>query len=241
MADPITIIGARTKISGNLKGDEDLQVDGRLEGTLSLSKTLTVAPEGIVVADVDVLHLVVGGVLVGNVRATESVQILESGRMVGDITSPRVIIVDGASFRGQVDMGELDVARAEERPAARRESADRPARTAPASAPRPVARPSAAPAPQAASQKAPAPAQRPASAPRPVAVASKPAAATPTAKPAPAPAAPKPASPAPTNGSPREAKSSTSGTASARPAPPPPRPPLSPAKKQKVVLKRKSS
>ena len=104
MADAITIIGAKTKISGNLQGDEDLQVDGRLEGTLTLSHTLTIEENGVVVADVNVRTLVVSGIMVGNVTATESVQILESGRVVGDIAAPRVIIEDGARFKGGIEM-----------------------------------------------------------------------------------------------------------------------------------------
>jgi hypothetical protein len=49
----------------------------------------------------------VSGVVVGNIRASESVEITKDGRMVGDIYAPRVIIVDGASFRGTVDMGDI--------------------------------------------------------------------------------------------------------------------------------------
>src|SRR5688572_6871130 len=145
MADPITIIGAKTKISGNLQGDEDLQVEGRLEGSLTLSRTLTIEEGGVVVADVNVRTLVVSGIMVGNVNATESVHILEGGRVVGDIAAPRVIIVDGASFRGQVDMGDLEgaprtAARPIERPVARPAASARPAAKP---AERPGAKPSA--------------------------------------------------------------------------------------------------
>jgi hypothetical protein len=52
---------------------------------------------------------VIAGAIVGNVTASESVGITREGRMVGDINAPRVIIVDGASFRGRIDMGEVDV------------------------------------------------------------------------------------------------------------------------------------
>ena len=53
-------------------------------------------------------HAIINGVVVGNITASNSVQITETGRMVGDIAVPRVIIVDGARFRGNVDMGELE-------------------------------------------------------------------------------------------------------------------------------------
>ncbi len=107
--DGTTIIGESILISGSLNGDEDLTVRGRVEGTLTLTKTLAVEPTGIVKAEVQVKNCIIAGVVVGNVTATESVEITKEGRMVGDIAAPRVIIVDGASFRGRIDMGEVDV------------------------------------------------------------------------------------------------------------------------------------
>jgi cytoskeletal protein CcmA (bactofilin family) len=102
-----TVIGPSILINGKLTGDEDLTVRGRVEGELSLTRTLIVEPSGVVKANVTVKNAVVSGVVVGNIQATESVELTHEGRMVGDIHSPRVIIVDGASFRGRVDMGEL--------------------------------------------------------------------------------------------------------------------------------------
>jgi cytoskeletal protein CcmA (bactofilin family) len=107
--DATTVIGESILISGSLNGDEDLTVRGRVEGTLTLTKTLVVEPTGIVKAEVQVRNCVIAGAVVGNVTATESVEITKEGRMVGDIAAPRVIIVDGASFRGRIDMGEVDV------------------------------------------------------------------------------------------------------------------------------------
>jgi cytoskeletal protein CcmA (bactofilin family) len=106
--DGSTIIGESILISGSLNGDEDLTVRGRVEGTLTLTKTLVVEPTGVVKAEVQVRNCVIAGAVVGNVTASESVEITKEGRMVGDINAPRVIIVDGASFRGRIDMGEVD-------------------------------------------------------------------------------------------------------------------------------------
>jgi cytoskeletal protein CcmA (bactofilin family) len=133
--DGTTIIGESILISGSLNGDEDLTVRGRVEGTLTLTKTLVVEPTGIVKAEVQVKNCVIAGAVVGNVTATESVEITKEGRMVGDIAAPRVIIVDGASFRGRIDMGEVDV------------EAAGPARARAVAAPRPSLRPAARPAP----------------------------------------------------------------------------------------------
>ncbi len=106
-----TVVGQSILISGKLTGDEDLTVRGRVEGELTLSKTLIVEPTGVVKANVAVKNAIVSGVVVGNINATESVELTREGRMVGDIHAPRVIIVDGASFRGRVDMGEVEPGR----------------------------------------------------------------------------------------------------------------------------------
>ncbi len=101
-----TVIGPSILISGKLTGDEDLTIRGRVEGEVNLTRTLIVEPSGIVKANVSVKNAIISGVVVGNIAATESVELTQEGRMVGDIRSPRVIIVDGASFRGQIDMGD---------------------------------------------------------------------------------------------------------------------------------------
>ena len=117
-SDTTTIIGESILISGSLAGDEDLTVRGRVEGTLTLTRTLVVEPTGMVKAEVQVKNCIIAGIVVGNVTATESVEITKEGRMVGDIAAPRVIIVDGASFRGRIDMGEVDVGAERRAPAA---------------------------------------------------------------------------------------------------------------------------
>jgi len=78
---------------------------------------------------VQVKSCVISGAVVGNVTATESVELTREARMVGDINAPRVIIVDGATFRGRIDMGEVDLDQAAERPALAR--AGRPALRSP--------------------------------------------------------------------------------------------------------------
>jgi len=100
-----TVIGESIVVSGKLEGDEDLTVRGRVYGSIALAKTLIVEPTGVVKADAQVRNAIISGVVVGNITATESVHLSKEGRMVGDISAPRVIIVEGAAFRGRVDMG----------------------------------------------------------------------------------------------------------------------------------------
>ncbi|ATB48892.1 bactofilin BacP [Corallococcus macrosporus] len=143
-----TVVGPSILISGRLTGDEDLTVRGRVEGELTLSRTLIVEPSGVVKANVAVKNAIVSGVVVGNINATESVELTREGRMVGDIRAPRVIIVDGASFRGRVDMGDVEPGRLPaERPAVVRPTAvSRPTAT-PARPTIPAARPTPPPPP----------------------------------------------------------------------------------------------
>jgi len=156
-----TIVGDSSLIKGHLEGDEDLTVFGRVEGSVRLSRTLMVEPSGIVKAEVSVRNAVVNGVVVGNITASDAIELTDQARVVGDLTAPRVIIVDGASFRGQVDMGDLDIKRpaTSPRPASVTRPLTRPAaapvaKPAPAAPAKPVAKPAAAKAP--AKKKAPA-------------------------------------------------------------------------------------
>jgi cytoskeletal protein CcmA (bactofilin family) len=104
-----TIIGESIAVHGNVSGDEDLTVRGRLEGTLSLTRALVVDPTGVVKAEVQARSCVVAGAVAGNITATESVEIAKGGRVVGDISAPRVMLADGSSFRGRIDMGEVAI------------------------------------------------------------------------------------------------------------------------------------
>jgi cytoskeletal protein CcmA (bactofilin family) len=171
----VTVIGDSVRVQGNLSGDEDLHVLGRVDGRIELQRTLVVAPSGIVKAEVVVKNAVVSGVVVGNIRASESVELTREGRMVGDIFAPRVIIVDGASFRGSVDMGDI------ENMPVRKPQAERPRPTAtPVSSARPSATVSSTPRP--AAPPAPRPATTP---PRPMMPPPAPVAATPPPPPPP--------------------------------------------------------
>ena len=112
MADKETVIGVETRISGEIRGAEDLVVKGRVDGKIQLSHALTIDKGAIVQADVDVKNLDVSGTLVGNIVASESVRLHASARVVGDLASPRVMMESGAAYRGRVDMGDIEAARA---------------------------------------------------------------------------------------------------------------------------------
>jgi cytoskeletal protein CcmA (bactofilin family) len=98
-------IGASILIKGELQGDEDLIIDGRVEGKIDLREhNLTIGPNGKIKADLYARTIVVSGEVTGSAFAAERVEIAPSGRLMGDITSPRITIADGAHFKGSVDM-----------------------------------------------------------------------------------------------------------------------------------------
>jgi cytoskeletal protein CcmA (bactofilin family) len=104
-SDSLVHIGPSICIKGELSGDEDLTIEGRVEGKIELkSHNLTIGPKGKINASVHANTVTIKGEVTGNVFAKERVDIADSGRLNGDITSPRIVIADGAHFRGSVDM-----------------------------------------------------------------------------------------------------------------------------------------
>jgi cytoskeletal protein CcmA (bactofilin family) len=98
-------IGKSVVIKGELNGSEDLTIEGHVEGKIELrDHVLTIGPNGKIKAQLHAKAIVVLGEVIGNVTATEKVDIRENGSVEGDITSPRVAIAEGAHFRGSVDM-----------------------------------------------------------------------------------------------------------------------------------------
>jgi cytoskeletal protein CcmA (bactofilin family) len=104
MADAPCIIGKGIQIRGNLSGSGDLIIEGRVEGHVTLQDHITVEDSGTVVADIKTQDLTVNGKMSGNVDATDRVQISASATVTGDIRAPRVVIEDGARFRGSIEM-----------------------------------------------------------------------------------------------------------------------------------------
>jgi cytoskeletal protein CcmA (bactofilin family) len=100
-------IGPSITIRGEVSGDEDLLIQGRVDGSVDLKQhTVTVGREGQVKAGISARVVTVEGKVQGDLVAEEQVILRSSARVEGDITAPRVILEDGANFRGGVDMGE---------------------------------------------------------------------------------------------------------------------------------------
>ena len=98
------VVGPEITVRGTLTGEENLLVEGRIEGGLSLSGHLIVAQGGVVSADIDVESIEVHGEVEGDIVASHSVTIEKGAVVRGNVRAPRVIIVDGAAFDGAVEM-----------------------------------------------------------------------------------------------------------------------------------------
>ena len=98
------MIGKGISVKGELSGDEDVKVEGRVEGKIQLTKNLFVGQTGVVEADVEAENINIGGTVTGNLMAQNRVEIVASGKMTGDIKAPRVVVAEGAHFKGNVDM-----------------------------------------------------------------------------------------------------------------------------------------
>jgi cytoskeletal protein CcmA (bactofilin family) len=98
-------IGKSVLIRGELSGSEDLYLDGEVEGSIDLQDhSLTIGPHGRVRANVMAKDIVVHGKVDGNVHGAEKVELKRSAVLVGDISTQRIIIEDGAYFKGAIDI-----------------------------------------------------------------------------------------------------------------------------------------
>jgi cytoskeletal protein CcmA (bactofilin family) len=99
-------IGRSITIRGEVSGDEDLLIQGQVEGSVDLKdQAVTVGREGTVKANITGRMVTVEGEVEGNLKADEQVILRSSAKVQGDIVAPRVVLEDGAAFRGGIDMG----------------------------------------------------------------------------------------------------------------------------------------
>lgn len=101
--------GKSLVFQGGLVGAEDLYLDGQFEGTIELDgSSLTVGPQGRVRADIKAREIVIEGNVEGNLRARDRLQIRCTGSVTGDLLAARIVIEDGAYFKGSIDIERAD-------------------------------------------------------------------------------------------------------------------------------------
>jgi len=99
-----TVIGARLRIVGDVSGDEDLVVNGRLEGKIRVDRKVVVSAGAEVEGDVQAKSVIIGGRVHGQVMASERAELLPTGRVQGNVHAPRIVMAEGAQIQGRVVM-----------------------------------------------------------------------------------------------------------------------------------------
>ena len=103
--EPVSVIGETLHFKGELSAGEDLVIEGKVEGTINQGKCcLTVKPKGQIIANVNATKIFIEGKVTGDLSATVSVTVRESGVIEGNIIAPRVAITEGATFNGNIQM-----------------------------------------------------------------------------------------------------------------------------------------
>jgi cytoskeletal protein CcmA (bactofilin family) len=98
-------LGPSLHVKGEISGEEDLHIDGMIEGLVQLEdRKLTIGATAKVTADIVAREVVVYGNVKGNLRARDRIEIKKDGSVVGDLTTARIMIEDGAYFKGSIEI-----------------------------------------------------------------------------------------------------------------------------------------
>ena len=100
----VSVLGPTVKIRGELSADEDLVIKGTVEGYISHKKHLTISKQGNVTANTKAASVLVEGKIRGDICGTKGVLIRETSEVTGNIYSPCVSLLEGAKFKGAIDM-----------------------------------------------------------------------------------------------------------------------------------------
>ena len=101
---PAATIGPSMRIDGEIRTQEELLVDGEVEGTIESQSLVTVGPKGKVRANIKAREVVIYGDVKGNIEVSHKLAIREQGRLIGDVKSAGISIDDGAYFKGNIDI-----------------------------------------------------------------------------------------------------------------------------------------
>jgi cytoskeletal protein CcmA (bactofilin family) len=118
-AEGSTVIGRSVTIRGELTGNEDLFMDGDIEGTITLpGSRLTIGPNARILADVHGLDIIVFGAVTGNIHAAGRLELRQSASVTGDIFAGRLSIEESAAVKGRVELKTAETSSAQVTPTA---------------------------------------------------------------------------------------------------------------------------
>lgn len=124
------VLGKSVIVKGQIFSREDLTIDGEVEGTVELQEhRLTVGPNGRLTASVKAREIVVLGTVHGNVETTDKIEIRKDAKLVGDIKTARIVIEDGAYFKGNIDIVRAEAPRPAAQPSPKPQAVPAPSNT----------------------------------------------------------------------------------------------------------------
>lgn len=98
------VIGRGLYIKGEIHGEDDLIIEGTVEGTLTMAKNLTIEIEGRIKANIQTENVIIKGQMEGDLNAREKITLHRGARLVGDMLAPRIEVEDGAYYKGNINM-----------------------------------------------------------------------------------------------------------------------------------------
>jgi len=102
--DKVSVLGPTLVFKGELRADEDLMLKGRVEGSIHHTASLRIGEEGSVKGNIKAKYITVEGQVEGDMHATTSITIKETANVKGNVYAPSVSLIEGARFKGSIDM-----------------------------------------------------------------------------------------------------------------------------------------
>jgi cytoskeletal protein CcmA (bactofilin family) len=112
-ASKVAVLGPTLHFKGELSAEEDFILQGKIEGSIHNPQCVTIGNDGSVIGDIKARTITIDGKVEGDLYGDESVIVHQSGRVTGNIYAPRVGLVEGAFFKGRIEMSDKPAARAE--------------------------------------------------------------------------------------------------------------------------------
>ena len=109
-SDSTSLLSRNVKIEGEIRGEEDLHIDGRIKGAIKLNGDILIGNAGIVEGEIEAENVIIQGQVTGNVIARRQLEIQPSGKLIGDCTARSIDIKEGAVFEGRSSMSRSSAA-----------------------------------------------------------------------------------------------------------------------------------
>ena len=103
-SDSTSLVSRNVNVEGEIRGEENLHIDGRVKGAVRLNGDVLIGSSGVVDGEIDAKNVVIQGKVTGNIKASQQLQIQPSGQLLGDCSARSIDIKEGAIFEGRSKM-----------------------------------------------------------------------------------------------------------------------------------------